>query len=289
MTTELALTPAAAAAAASVAIRAEVRQLTVTGPDLYALLRAVEVDIEVAPTVEVDSDEMAVELMNILGRLSTVSSAIEAERKERGEPLRATLQWLMDGYSPTRAMLDKLIEDGKKKLTAYNRAKAELKRIADETAARARREEAARKAKDEAEAIAAAQAAVVEAARLRDEGSEQVAQALECKAMMDVDIARQNAQVAAQAIYTAPVRSASSSPVKGTGGAWSAQVTDKAKLIAHVGAMIASGDLSLVSALDANPATLNALAKMQMTNMALPGVQPVFTERVSIRKQGVAA
>jgi len=285
---QLTLTPAASAAAASTAIRVEVRNIVVTGPDIQSLLTNVQIDMELVPTMDIDSDDMAAELQAMLGRLSTVSSAIEAERKERTAPLLEAQRWLMDGYSPARNQLDKLIADGKSKLTAYNRAAQEKKRLAEEAAAAVRRAEAAAAAKKEADALAAAQAAAVEAAAARAAGSEQVADAMETQAMVAVDVARQEAAVATRAVFTAPV-SAAAKPVKGVGGTWKAELTDKAALIAHIGKMVADGDHSLIALLDANTPAMNQMAKLQMANLKLPGVTPVFTESVSIRKQAVAA
>jgi hypothetical protein len=287
MTNQLTLTPTASAAAASTAIRVEVRNLVVTGPDIQSLLSAVEVDMEILPTMDIDSEDMATEMMQMLGRLSTVSSAIEAERKERTAPLLDAQKWLMNGYSPARAQLDQLIAGGKAKLTAYSRAVQEAQRKADEAAAAVRRAEAAAAAKKESDAIAAAQAAAIEAAALRDAGSEQVADAMETKAMVQVDMARQEAAVATRAVFTAPVR-APVTAVKGISGTWKAELTDKAALIQHIGHMIADGDLSLIALLDVAMPAANQMAKLQMQNLKLPGLTPVFVESMAIRKQAVS-
>lgn len=286
---QLALNPVASAAAASTAIRVEVRNILVTGPDIQSLLSAVQFDMEMVPDIVIDSDDMACELMEMLGRLATVSAAIEAERKERTAPLLDAQKWLMAGYSPARTALDNLIAAGKAKLTAYNRAIAEKKRLADEAEAKARREAAAAAAKLEAEAIAAAQASARAAEELRKAGSEQAAQAMETQAMVQVDTARHVAAAAVQAVYTAPVQSHYSAPLKGTSGTWSAEVTDKAALIRHIGTLVIAGDLSLIGLLDVSDKSIKAMAKLQMSNLRLPGVKPLFTESISIRKQAVAA
>jgi hypothetical protein len=286
---DIALTPAASAAAASTAIRVEVRNLTVTGPDIQSLLSAVQLDMALVPGMDIDSDDMAAELMEMLGRLATVSAAIEAERKERTAPLLDAQKWLMGGYSPAKTSLDNLIAAGKVKLTAYNRAIAEKKRIADELEAQKRRDEAAAAAQVEAEAIAAAQASAAASEALRKAGSEQAAQAMETQAMVQVDTARQAAATAVQALYTAPVQHAYSAPLKGSSGTWSAEVTDKAALVKHIGALVAAGDLSMLSLIDISEKNLKAMAKIQQANLRIPGVKPVFTETISIRKQAVAA
>jgi len=288
MNAPLALTPAASAVATSTAIKTNVRTLVVTGPDIQSLLYAVELDIALVPDMDIDSDDMATELIEMLGRLATVSAAIEDERKERTAPLLDAQKWLMAGYAPARNQLDTLIAAGKAKLTAYNRAKAETKRLADEAEAKKRREAAAAAAALEVETIAAAKASAIEAEALSLAGSEQAAQAMVTQAMVQVDAARQAAQVAVQAVYTAPV-STYSAPLKGTSGTWSAEVTDKAALIKHIGAMVAANDLSLIGLLDVSEKSIKAMAKLQQANLRIPGVKPVFTESISIRKQAVAA
>lgn len=288
MNQQLALTPIASATAASTAIKVEVRNLVVTGPDIQGLLSAVAVDMEIAPTMVIDSDDMAADLIEMLGRLATVSAAIETERKERTAPLLDAQKWLMNGYSPARTQLDGLISAGKIKLTNYNRAKAEAQRLADEAEAKKRREAAAAAAQLEAEAIAAAQESARKAEELSKAGSEQAAQAMVTQAMVQVDTARQAAAVAVQAVYTAPV-SSYSAPLKGTSGTWSAEVTDKAALVKYIGLQVAEGNLALLSLLDVSDKNIKAMAKLQQANLKIPGIKPVFTESISIRKQAVAA
>lgn len=288
MNAPLTLTAAASAVATATAIKSNVRTLVVTGPDIQTLLSAVSYDMVMVPEMDIDSDDMATELIEMLGRLATVSAAIESERKERTAPLLDAQKWLMAGYSPARTQLDDLIAAGKAKLTTYNRAKAEAKRLADEAEARKRREAAEAAAKVEAEAIAAAKESARQAEALSLAGSEQAAQAMVTQAMVQVDTARHAAQVAVQAVYTAPV-STYSAPLKGTSGTWSAEVTDKAALIKHIGAMVAANDLSLIGLLDVSEKSIKAMAKLQQANLRIPGVKPVFNESISIRKQAVAA
>ena len=288
MTTEIALTPAASAAATGEVVRAATRTLVVTGPDIQSLLQFVSADLEIAPTMVIDSPDMATEMLEMLGRLSTVSSAIEAERKERGQPLRDTLQWLMDGYSPTRDMLDGVIKDGKEKLTAYNRKVADEKRQREAAEAEKRRADAAAAAAAEAAAIAAAAQTLADANAARAAGSEQVANAMETDAMVAVDTARQTAQVAARAVFTAPVRTVAAK-VKGTSVKWTGEVTNKSALICHIAERIKASDLSLESLLDVSMTTLNGLARMQEDRMNIPGVRAVCEDKISVRKQAVAA
>lgn len=285
----LALTPTASAAAAREVIRAEVRTLTVSGPDIQALLHAVSADMQIVPLTEVDSDDMAAELQTMIGRLSTVEKSIEEERLERGKPLRDTLDWLKAGYDPARNQVLQVIKTGKDKLLAWQRHKQEQARIAAEAEAARRREAAEAAAKAEAEALAAAQAAAAQAATARADGSEQVAAAMESDAMVRVDAARAAAAQAAQRVYTGPVMSAPVAGVKGTRETWKAEVTDKAALIQHIGERIAAGDPSLVDLLDVNSTALTATAKLQKQHMRIPGVRSFIVESVSVRKQAVAA
>jgi len=194
----------------------------------------------------------------------------------------------MDGYRPPREMIEAIIAGGKAKLTAYNRAKQEAKRKADAELAEQRRLEAEEAARQEAVAIAAAAATIAAAAALREAGSEQVAAAMETDAMVAVDTARQEAAVAVRAVYCAPVRSAAPA-VKGASEVWSGDVTDKAKLIEHIGKMVAAGNESLIGLLDVSQSGINAMAKLQKANLSLPGVRPVCTDRLAVRKQAVSA
>lgn len=286
---DIALTPAASAAAAVVAVKAEVRTLVVTGPYLPDLLDAVAVDMEVAPTVEVDSDDMAIELQAMLGRLATVSAAIENERKQRKAPLLEAGKWLDDGYNPARDNLDSLIAAGKRKLIAWNNHKAELARKAQAAEEARRREEAQKRAQEEAAAIAAAEQTAAAAAKAREEGSEQVAQALETQAMAAVDTARSNAAAAVHAMHVAPLTANTAPPVKGVRDNWKAECTNKALLLSHIGELITRGDKSLIDLVTIDPKAINALAKLQKENLKVPGLRPYNDVGVAVKKAAVAA
>lgn len=288
MNTDLALTPAASAAAAGAVMRAEVRTLVVTGPDIQTLLDAVSLEMEVVPSMEIDSDDMAAEMLTSLGRLSTVESAIEAEREERKRPLLETGRWLDSGYTPTRDSIKAIIAAGKNKLTAWGVVKREAARKLEAEAAEKRRLEAEAAAKIEADAIAAANATAAQAVVLRAAGSEQVADAMETQAMVQVDTARQNAAVAVQAMHVAPLRTFTA-PVKGASKRWKGECTDKAKLLQHVGELIAKGDRSLMNLFEIDPKAINALAKLQEANLNIPGLRAYTEDGVAIRKVAVAA
>lgn len=285
--TQLALTPAASQQAAGIAIRAEVRNLVIHGANPDALLAAIAVDMEVAPLTDVDSDEMAAEMQAMLGRLSTVQAAIENERKQRKAPLIEASAWLDGGYTPMSTRIGGIITAGKLKLSAYAtklRQEAEERRRVEEAKRRAEAEE---KALQEAAAIAEANAAAERAQALRAAGSEDVAQALEQQAMAAVDTARQNAAAAVQALHVAPLSPVSK--VKGQSLTWKAEVTDKALLIAHIGAMVAKGDKSLIELLEVSDKAINAMAKLQQQHLSLPGVRPISEQRQAIKKVAVAA
>lgn len=287
--TQLALTPEASQAAAGAVIRAETRNLTVTGPDIQTLLEHVAADMEIVPTMDVDSDDMATEMIQALGRLATVEKAADAERLERGRPLRETQQWLNDGYNPVIKNLQSIIAGGKAKLTAYSRKKQEEARIAREAEEKRKREEAEEAARKEAEALAAAKAAVEKAAELHDAGSEQVAQAMADEAMVAVDMARKNAEQATLALHTRPTFGSYSAPVKGSREVWKGEVTDKAKLIVAIAEEIKAGSLANIALLEVSMPVLNSMAKMQKQHLSLPGVRAVREESVAIRRQAVAA
>lgn len=284
-----ALTPAASAAAATEVIRAEVRTLTVTGPDIQSLLQAVAADMEIVPLTDVDSDDMATDLQASLGKLATVSAAIEKERLERGKPLRDTLEWLKAGYDPAKATVDAVIQTGKDKLMAWQREKQAAAQKAAQEEAERRQKAAAQAAAAEAAALAAAQAAAAAAQAAANDGSEQVAAAMESQAMVQVDAARAAAAQAAAKVYAGPVMAPAAPTIKGAREAWKAEVTDKAALIQHIGERIAAGDPSLVDLLDVNLTALTATAKLQKQHMRIPGTRSYTVESVSVRKQAVAA
>lgn len=285
MTTDLALTPGASAAAASVAIRAEVRSIVVTGPDIQQLLDAVSVDIEVVPTMDIDSADMAQELKTSMGRLATVSSVVEAERLERGEPLRNALKWLQDGYGPVKSKLDGIVAAGKVKLEAWNASERERIRKEQEAAQEAARKAAAEAAEAEAAALAAAQATAVAAQAAAAAGSEQVAAAMESQAMAAVDQARKTAAQATAVAFARPV-STGVAP-KAAGVIWKAECIDKAALLQHIGERIAAGDKSLIGLVEIDPKAINTLAKLQEANLRVPGLRP-FTEARATRVTKVA-
>jgi hypothetical protein len=286
--TALTLTPAASAAQASNVIREQVRSLVIHGADPDKLLAAVAVDMEIAPLMDIDSDDQAEELQTMLGRLSTVAAAIESERTARKAPLLDAARWLDGGYQPMTNRISGIIIGGKAKLTAYAKAVADAARVKAEAEAAARRAEAAAKAAEEAAAVKAAEEAAKAAKALRDAGNEQAAQAAETQAMVAVDTARQNTTAAVQAMYVAPVR-APAPAVKGGSVAWKAVVTDKAALVRFVGELIAKGDLSMIDLLDVNEKAANALAKLQKEHMNVPGLSPQSDARQAIRKVAVAA
>jgi hypothetical protein len=225
----------------------------------------------------------------MLGRIATVSAHVEAERKERKALLLDAGKWLDGGYNPVTENCTAIINAGKRKIIAWNAAKAEVARKAAEAAAEQRRKEAAEAARVEAEALANAQAAIAEAAEARAAGSEQVADAMEVQAMVAVDTARQNAANAALAIHTAPVRITAAPAVKGGSTTWKGECTDLGALIVFVGSQIEAGNRSNIGLLEACATAINAKAKIEKQHLSVPGLRSYPDERLALKKQVVSA
>jgi hypothetical protein len=264
------------------------RNLVVEGPNVQAMLNAVAADLEIVPQLDIDSDDLASDMQTMLGRLATADAALEADRKKRKAPVIEIERWLDDGYRPAATAVRTVIDAGKAKLLAWAAVKRERARKAAEEAEAARRAEAARKAAEEAAAIAAASAAAAEAQRLREAGSEQVAQAMEQQAQVAVDTARQNAAQAVQALHVGPL-TAPAAKTKGASQTWKGEFTDLSALIVAVGKQIEAGDRSNLALLMGDQKALDAVAKVQKEHLSVPGVRPYCVERQAIRKVAVDA
>lgn len=257
------------------------RSLTVHSFNAQEMLSKVSADIEMAPHLIVDSPEMLAEAQEVAGRLATVVKAIEAERKAKKEPVLEIARWLDDGYGKARDHLSNLIEGIKPKILQYQ---AQLRREAEERAERERAEReriAAEAAAAEAAAMAAATAALEGAAKARDAGSEIVAQTMAEAAVVAVDEARERAQQAASRA-AAPVYQAAPK-VKGTRTSWKGRVTNKAEAVAHIGAMVAKGDTSLLHLLEIDGSTLNRQANLQRESFSVPGLLAYPDDSLAIR------
>ncbi|HEY1129168.1 MAG TPA: hypothetical protein VGF12_07175 [Roseateles sp.] len=267
-------------------LRPESLMLAQTGMRVQSIIDTISVDLEIAGTLTIDSPEMLEEATAIAGRLAMAcadSGAIEMERKALVSPFNDLVKKVNEGYGAPRTFVANVLAGVKSKILAYN---AEQRRIAaeKEAEAAAERQLLAREAADrEAQANRDAQALVQQAQEAQAAGSEITAGALLQQASVKVDEARQQADVAVTAMHTratvAPIAAA-----KGVRGKWTGEVTNKAALIQHIAAQLASGDESLLHLLDVNPSNLNKLADMQKSGLKLPGTKPVFTESLSVRK-----
>lgn len=260
------------------------RSLVVHPFNAQGVLDKVATDIQIAPHLIIDSDDMLAEAQQVAGRLATAVKSIESERKQRKQPVLDAAAWLDEGYGKARDYLNELIDGIRPKILAYQQhLRAEAQRKADEE--RARREAAAAEAAAaEAAALAASKAALDKASQAREAGSEIVAATMEQSAVVAVDEARERAaQAAAQVaapVFTAPTK------VKGARVKWKGRVTNKAEAVAFIGKMVAEGNTSLLHLLEIDESALNKQADLQRAAFNVPGLQAYEQESVSIR--GVA-
>lgn len=268
-------------------IPAEQRAPVIThGIDVQRAIDGVAADLELAVELTIDSPEMLDEAQAIAGRLAAVcadSGVIESERKALTKPLNDIVKWLNAGYNAPKEHISSVLGGLREKILAYDR---EQKRQAAERAEAERRErerQAAEAAERERAAKAEAEKLAREAQQAQESGDAGAAAELAAKAAETIDTARVQATQAA-AVLNAPVIATPTTRAKGVRGTWKANVTDKAKLIQHVAARIAEGDLSLVNLLDVNTSAANALAKAQQANLQVPGLAPYEEQSLAVRR-----
>jgi len=255
-------------------------------PTTQQLLDKIAVDLEEAPSFVVDSADMAAIAVETAGRFATVRDAMDKERLATTAPLRGAVGKINAGYNEAIDRITSAEKSMKAKIVEWNRKVERERREAEECA----RAEAKKRAAEEA---AAARAKEQEAQRLAEAaqaaakaGDADKAADLIQQAQAQADAARQ-AEVAAQVSATAPVVVSGARSVKGATETWKARVTDKSALIQHIAGMLAKGDLSLLDVLEVKESSLHALAKIQKTNMKVPGVEAYIEEGLSVRKVSV--
>lgn len=249
-------------------------------PSTQAMLTKISPDLEEAKDLVVDSEDMAAIALEMAGRFATVREALDTERLSKTKPLRDAQSRVNGGYNPAIDFVEAAEKVLKNKLIAWNAKVTQMKR---EAAAKA---EAERK-RLEAEARAQAEAQAAEAQRL-------VAEAQAANAVGDADAASalivqaqavsDQSQQSLIPIAHAPAAYGGPATVKGARETWKARVTDKAALIQEVAVRIKAGDLFLLDMLDVNATALNALARMQKSNMRIAGVEAYPEAGISTRK-----
>lgn len=264
----------------------ETRSVTVSGPNTQALVDKIQPDLEIAEHIEIDSPEMLTEAEDVAGRLAAVAKAIDAERLERGRPLRELQDWLNGGFNAMKIHIETVVDSIRPKILAYHQ---EQRRKAEEQAEADRKLRAAQVAEAAAAEAAAATAAtelMEQAGQAALAGGAVAADELMTQAAQVVDQARQASQAAVVAVRT--ISGGAPKKAKGVRERWTANVTNMEALILHTAERITAGDTSAIGWLEPNQSALNALAGVGRENFRMPGVEGVRSENVSIRSKAVA-
>lgn len=251
---------------------AGMRRLQVEVPDLKLVYALIETDLEIGPFIEIDSPAMLEDALAIGGRLKTAIASLEEYRVAAVKPPNEMVRELNAGFKDRQAAIETIVEGIKLKCLGYNRLLEQKRRELEEVDRKKRADEATAELARAAELAAQAsalQAQAVAAVGSDDEG----AQALADQAMALADQSRQAEAEAAAITHTVTALPSSAGRfAKGTSEKWICDLTDKAKLIQHVGMLIAAGDLSLIGLLDFNQSAGNAKAKLEKEHMDVPGL-----------------
>ena len=253
----------------------------ITIPDGQALLDRLKNDIAEAREIEVDSEMMAEEAQEIIGRIASGVDTMEAERLALTLPLRNGQAWVNAGYKPTVDSLQTLVSQVKVKLQTWNRqVAAAAQKKADEAKAEAKKKsdlllaEANQKIADAAKLKSAAEAAQAEGNT--EAAAELFAQAGDAAA--DARDVTENAHaVATTTVHTGFLPS---SGVKGARKAWKGRVLDKQALL-----LAAANRPELRGIFDVNESALNAFAKLNENNMHVPGVEFYEDESIAVKRR----
>lgn len=269
-----------------VKLRPESEALALNGLRAQSLIDTVSLDIEIAQTLTVDSADLLHEAESIAGRLAAVfagSGALENERKALTAPFNDLVKALNAGYGRPIEFGAAVLTDLKGKMLRYTAEQQRLARLREEEERQERERKAAEAAQAEQRAQEQANELLARAQEAQAGGAEVMAEVLATEATVLVDVARAGAQAAAAALQT---RVVSVRPVaaKGARVRYKGEVLDKAKAIAHIGAMVAAGDHSLLHLVDIDASALNKQADMQREAFKVPGLHAYPEQSVSVRK-----
>lgn len=271
-----------------VAVMSGLQQITaLENPIPIELLNRSDELLDESKDLIIDCQAMRDVAGELVRTMATMKSAIETRRLETTRPFDAAKKSIMGWVAPVTDRLDQAIELVKGKIIADNR---EQQRIAAEAQRKADAEAAAERAR--IAAAAAAQAAATEAAakKLRDEAAAAAASGDSVKAARLEQRAESKEEAGAatvQALHTTAAQTVAHvvAPVANrvagvsTREKWNVSITSKIDLIRYVAEHPEQVDL-----LDVNLSNLKALAKVQKTNLKIPGVQAYDEGTVSARK-----
>lgn len=276
-----------------VTVRAETRALATTGLQAQTFIDKIAVDIEVAQSLEIDSDDMLTEAQEIASKLAAVCAddgLLDNERKALTAPFWDIKKALDAGYAVPRTFIQDVLDSINRKVLEYNRVKREEQAKRDREAEAKRQQDLADARKKEQETQAAAQKLVDEAATAP---TQEAAQALLEQASQVADAGRAEAQVAVAAASTRVVLSGGHAvrgvKAKGVRGTYKGRIKEplhenKIRAIVHIAAQLAAGNEANLHLIDFPEATLNRQAAMQGEAFNVPGLEAFFVESVSNRK-----
>lgn len=277
------LTDAIAAANWLVELRPETIGLIKNGVQAQAFIDKVAVDLEVAASLEIDSDDMLSEAQGIASRLATVcadTGALETERKALSAPFLDIQRKINEGYRAPVQYIAGVLADINRKVLDYSNAK----RIAAERKAREEQIERDRILAEAREKAAAAerdaQALLVQA---QSAPSPEAAQELVQQAAQTVDAARVEVQATQMASVTYSGGGVYTK-AKGQRDNWGIVVDDKKKALLFIADRCRNGDDSMLGLIEFDDTALKALAKIAKQTLSVPGLRVTNTPSITNRK-----
>lgn len=255
-------------------------------PATQALLDRVSEDLDMLRELEIDSEDMATLVLEMLGRVSTVHDAMDRERLDTTKPYRDIVGEINGGYSPAIDHIAKVIKQSKDRLTAWNRkVAAEKDRLKRESEQRARTEmakaEEVRLFKQRAADKLAADAKAAAA-----KGETDLANAMLDEARQLSEQVRADEHIAAVSA-NAPTLGSVPAGVKGATLTWHGGLQSLEELILGVADELRNGNRSNVNALEANMVFINKKASIEKENFTMRGCIGVPHEGVRVGKRAV--
>lgn len=268
---------------------------TVRVPATQALLDRVSDDLDMLGELDIDSEDMAALVLEMLGRVSTVHDTMDRERLDTTKPYREVVGEINGGYSPAIEHIAKVMKASKEKLTAWNRrVAAEKDRIEREARQRAKAEMAAAE-KLQAEKQREADDLQRQARQAAARGEASLAAALVDDARQLVESAQSEAHIAAISA-NAPTLGSVPAGVKGATLTWHGALESLEELILGIAEQIAGldpGSLKVkhgsanIGSLEANMVFINKKASIEKEHFKLRGCKGVAHEGVRVATRAV--
>lgn len=261
----------------AVALRREFAPIVID--DQQKMLATIANDLAEAADIDVCSQAMADEALEIIGRIKTVHDALDADRLAKTLPLRDGQKWVNDGFAPALTSLGVRIEEVKIKLAQWNRVLA--KRKAEEEAKLREKRAADAKVLEDAAAAERAEAEKLKSAAeaAEREGNAEAAADLFAQAGEKAETGRELAAVATRTV-NAPVHTGVAAAVKGTRTKWKGRVTDKMRAL-----LIAANRPEYRDLFEVSQSFLDNLAATHKNLQDVPGLEFYEEEIITARKK----